>query len=231
MKKLLLSLCLVAVMFSATPVFAQTPEPLTQEQLIVQLDSLKQQLIAMLLEQIASLQAQIAVMMASQVATGNILTEQSQAIQAQGVVIQEIKVNTPPLVVKGCMDSKASNYNALATESGVACVYPALSVSCSGSFPSNYIRWTAQVSGGKSEYQYGWNCGAKYYDDGTFTINSDCQFVSDSSLETYPTYFNVPDKNGLSAYDSDGDGIIPNIMRVFVKSGNEVKYSLCPITL
>lgn len=263
MKKLIVALCLIGTLFS-TPVFAQT-EPVSEAQLLQAIEGLKQQLIELLTAQIASLQAQIAQILAEQKATGDlvgqqsvIIQQQSQQIQSQSTAIQEIKVNTLPAVVKGCMDSKASNYDPKATESNGSCVYPALTItSCIGKFKDyivspteswgNFIiEWTIVASGGNGTYQYGFNgpqsrhsasentvnCAYIGYPDGTFFIKNESECFSSNPVKQSTIFdFNAQTWQDLAKSDTDGDGIISSLSRVWVKSGSEVKFSTCAINL
>lgn len=86
------------------------------------------------------------------------------------------------------------------------------SVECSGVENNNMTTWTAYPAGG-SDYSYSWDgdgtnlCGSVFYADGTFKIPANRCFIKDNPIQ-------VP----LSHY-----------MRVFVKSGNEVKTAKCSL--
>jgi len=174
----------------------------TQADLTSQLEVLKQQLINELLKQIAVLQAQITEILASQVAQG----EKSNQIT-------ENKIPTAPAE---------------------------LQVSCSGVFDGNdTITWTALASGGDGNYKYAFeslyntcratthceeNCG-KEGSWGNVISGGNCNYKNNNVFVSKLTDFLNPSTASLV----NSSNVKEILTRVFIKSGNQVKYAGCMI--
>ena len=120
MKKLIVSLVLCVMLFA--PFSAKA---LTTDELIL---SLKEQ-IAVILAKIIDLQTQLLVMVQEQqaqaLATANLQTTVNQQTQNIGAISEQIaNPPAPKVIIKGCVNPEATNYNSLAEEDDGSCVMP-----------------------------------------------------------------------------------------------------------
>lgn len=209
---------------------------------------------------VSSLQAQIALLqkqldaMNAQSQTNQQATQQlQQIVQQVQQNTQQIAQNTTPQVA--AVSPPPPTYPDLQVScSGVATIKSTIGTVDSYGNPLTYvywdqINWTASPSGGDGNYKYYW-AGSNALTSSDPSFNLPCSdnpiYNSDGSVSLPDDCFNIMTNNipgngsnkqsitttisDLKPY-ADSNGVASNLMRVFVKSNNQVKYAKCSVTV
>lgn len=247
MKKIFVGLFIGLLLFAPLSVklSAQTIEPVSVTQ---SADDLKAELIKLLTEMIKSLQDQLNQMLAVQEQQSVVIQQQqTQLSQISGQVVSQPVVSQPVVVNPIAMVKENS-------ELSVSCE----GVASSFDDPEFTINFTANATGGDGNYEYYWNSPSwgrtsdcyvegpnvsnMTFSDRTGSLSSDCKMIGErtfigksqsiphSSINDSvgnPSLWYWPEKSRFS----NKTDVINNLTTVWVKSGNKVVASHCPISV
>lgn len=154
MKKIIISLLMVCAVLTM-PVFANAQVLMgeayfTQIAPMSEIEQLKTQLIALITQLIGELQAQLNALVAQQ---------NAQQVQINNFTQPQAISAHEPLIILGCNDVQAKNFNVDATKDDGSCQnWPALTASCSADplviKPFERVNFNITATGGDGNYKY-----------------------------------------------------------------------------